>query len=156
MRVKFPNPHWAHVGSSAQALSFWEKLCALSSGTYFDWRMKSFLNSSNFKKNLQVWISDCSSRFYAFFKHFSEYHLVTNKLSMFLIFCRYLKPSRINHMPPLMEGEALAARVLEMGPVAAKFLGSVLKCGIIKTLSDFLVYLWEALILVYFFFKYKQ
>ncbi|KAL0859578.1 hypothetical protein ABMA27_010715 [Loxostege sticticalis] len=42
------------------------------------------------------------------------------------ITCRYLKPSRINHMPPLMEGEALAARVLEMGPVAAKFLGPVI------------------------------
>lgn len=40
-----------------------------------------------------------------------------------LFYYRYLKPSRINHMPPLMEGEALAARVLEMGPVAAKFLG---------------------------------
>ncbi|KOB78843.1 Ankyrin 2, isoform AA, partial [Operophtera brumata] len=39
------------------------------------------------------------------------------------ITCRYLKPSRINHMPPLMEGEALAARVLEMGPVSSKFLG---------------------------------
>ncbi|CAG5037574.1 unnamed protein product [Parnassius apollo] len=42
------------------------------------------------------------------------------------ITCRYLKPSRINHMPPLMEGEALASRVLEMGPVAAKFLGPVI------------------------------
>ncbi|KAJ0171089.1 hypothetical protein K1T71_013288 [Dendrolimus kikuchii] len=42
------------------------------------------------------------------------------------ITCRYLKPSRINHMPPLMEGEALAARVLEMGPVSAKFLGPVI------------------------------
>ncbi|KAJ2941011.1 hypothetical protein O0L34_g13140 [Tuta absoluta] len=29
-------------------------------------------------------------------------------------------------MPPLMEGEALAARVLEMGPVSAKFLGPVI------------------------------
>ncbi|XP_063370063.1 ankyrin-2-like isoform X3 [Cydia amplana] len=42
------------------------------------------------------------------------------------ITCRYLKPSRINHMPPLMEGEALASRVLEMGPVSAKFLGPVI------------------------------
>ncbi|XP_013148945.1 PREDICTED: uncharacterized protein LOC106111412 isoform X1 [Papilio polytes] len=42
------------------------------------------------------------------------------------ITCRYLKPSRINHMPPLMEGEALAARVLEMGPISAKFLGPVI------------------------------
>ncbi|CAK1546705.1 unnamed protein product [Leptosia nina] len=29
-------------------------------------------------------------------------------------------------MPPLMEGEALAARVLEMGPISAKFLGPVI------------------------------
>ncbi|XP_045486803.1 titin-like isoform X3 [Pieris rapae] len=42
------------------------------------------------------------------------------------ITCRYLKPSRINHMPPLMEGEALASRVLEMGPISSKFLGPVI------------------------------
>lgn len=30
------------------------------------------------------------------------------------------------HPPPLMEGEALASRVLELGPVGAKFLGPVI------------------------------
>ncbi|KAG4078375.1 hypothetical protein HA402_013085 [Bradysia odoriphaga] len=39
--------------------------------------------------------------------------------------CRYIKPQRTLHPPQLMEGEALASRVLELGPVAAKFLGPV-------------------------------
>lgn len=39
------------------------------------------------------------------------------------ITCRYVRPQRTPHPPPLMEGEALASRVLELGPVGAKFLG---------------------------------
>jgi ankyrin len=37
--------------------------------------------------------------------------------------CRYLKRDKLSHPPPLMEGEALASRILELGPVGAKFLG---------------------------------
>lgn len=39
------------------------------------------------------------------------------------ITCRYVKPLRIPNPPPLMEGEALVSRILELAPVAAKFLG---------------------------------
>jgi ankyrin len=39
------------------------------------------------------------------------------------ITCRYVRPQRTPHPPPLMEGEALASRLLELGPVGAKFLG---------------------------------
>lgn len=39
--------------------------------------------------------------------------------------CRYVKPQRNLHPPQLMEGEALASRVLELGPVGAKFIGPV-------------------------------
>ncbi|KAA0191077.1 hypothetical protein HAZT_HAZT008633 [Hyalella azteca] len=39
------------------------------------------------------------------------------------ITCRYLKKDKLVHAPPLMEGEALASRILEMGPQGAKFLG---------------------------------
>ncbi|CAM1293249.1 Uncharacterised protein g682 [Pycnogonum litorale] len=42
------------------------------------------------------------------------------------ITCRYLKKDRLAHPPPLMEGEAVASRVLEMGPNGAKFLGPVI------------------------------
>lgn len=42
------------------------------------------------------------------------------------ITCRYVKPQRTMHPPQLMEGEALASRVLELGPVSAKFLGPVI------------------------------
>ncbi|KAF5294455.1 hypothetical protein FQR65_LT01581 [Abscondita terminalis] len=42
------------------------------------------------------------------------------------ITCRYVRPLRIANPPPLMEGEALASRVLELGPVGAKFLGPVI------------------------------
>ena len=38
----------------------------------------------------------------------------------------HVKPQRTMHPPPLMEGEALASRVLELGPVGAKFLGPVI------------------------------
>lgn len=41
------------------------------------------------------------------------------------ITCRYVKPQRTMHPPQLMEGEALASRVLELGPVGAKFIGPV-------------------------------
>ncbi|XP_076655020.1 uncharacterized protein LOC143360240 isoform X4 [Halictus rubicundus] len=40
--------------------------------------------------------------------------------------CRLVKPSKVANPPPLMEGEALATRVIEMGPVGAAFLGPVL------------------------------
>ena len=41
------------------------------------------------------------------------------------ITCKMVKLERLAHPPPLMDGEALAARVLEMGPPGAKFQGSV-------------------------------
>ncbi|XP_015589451.1 ankyrin-3 isoform X7 [Cephus cinctus] len=40
--------------------------------------------------------------------------------------CRYLKRDKLTNPPPLMEGEALASRILELGPVGAKFLGPVI------------------------------
>ncbi|KAL0125581.1 hypothetical protein PUN28_004590 [Cardiocondyla obscurior] len=40
--------------------------------------------------------------------------------------CRYLRRDKLTHPPPLMEGEALASRILELGPVGAKFLGPVI------------------------------
>ena len=40
--------------------------------------------------------------------------------------CRYLKKDKLVHPPPLMEGEAIASRVLELGPASAKFLGPVI------------------------------
>ncbi|XP_066256212.1 ankyrin-3-like isoform X3 [Euwallacea similis] len=40
--------------------------------------------------------------------------------------CRYVRPHRAPHPPPLMEGEALASRLLELAPVGAKFLGPVI------------------------------
>lgn len=39
------------------------------------------------------------------------------------ITCRLVKREKLLHPPPLMEGEALASRILEMGPVGAKLLG---------------------------------
>lgn len=39
------------------------------------------------------------------------------------ITCRYVKPQRTPNPPPLMEGEALVSRILELGPIGAKFLG---------------------------------
>ncbi|XP_069990942.1 ankyrin-2 isoform X43 [Penaeus vannamei] len=42
------------------------------------------------------------------------------------ITCRYLKKDKLVHAPPLMEGEALGSRILEMGPAGAKFLGPVI------------------------------
>ncbi len=39
---------------------------------------------------------------------------------------RYLKKDKLVHPPPLMEGEAVASRVLELGPAGAKFLGPVI------------------------------
>ena len=41
------------------------------------------------------------------------------------ITCRYLKKDKLVHPPPLMEGEAIASRILELGPSGAKFLGYV-------------------------------
>ncbi|XP_012059295.1 PREDICTED: ankyrin-2-like [Atta cephalotes] len=40
--------------------------------------------------------------------------------------CRLVKASKVVNPPPLMEGEALATRIIEMGPVGARFLGPVL------------------------------
>merc|ERR1719362_1409284 len=40
--------------------------------------------------------------------------------------CRYLKKDKLIHPPPLMEGEAIASRILELGPAGAKFLGPVI------------------------------
>lgn len=37
--------------------------------------------------------------------------------------CRLVKPTKVTNPPALMEGEALATRIIEMGPVAATFLG---------------------------------
>ncbi|XP_034933844.1 uncharacterized protein [Chelonus insularis] len=42
------------------------------------------------------------------------------------ITCRYLKRDKLTNPPPLMEGEALASRILELGPIGAKFLGPVI------------------------------
>lgn len=39
------------------------------------------------------------------------------------ITCRYLRKDKMVNPPPLMEGEALASRILELGPAGAKFLG---------------------------------
>ena len=39
------------------------------------------------------------------------------------ITCRYLRKDKLIHPPPLMEGEAIASRILELGPTGAKFLG---------------------------------
>ncbi|XP_075216189.1 uncharacterized protein LOC142321739 isoform X3 [Lycorma delicatula] len=40
--------------------------------------------------------------------------------------CRYLRKDKLSNPPPLMEGEALASRILELGPNGAKFLGPVI------------------------------
>ncbi|KAG8328494.1 hypothetical protein J6590_001167 [Homalodisca vitripennis] len=40
--------------------------------------------------------------------------------------CRYLRREKLIHPPPLGEGEALASRILELGPAGAKFLGPVI------------------------------
>jgi len=37
--------------------------------------------------------------------------------------CKLVKKEKLSHPPPLMEGEALASRILELGPVGARFLG---------------------------------
>merc|ERR1712223_2099548 len=42
------------------------------------------------------------------------------------ITCRYLKKDKLVHPPPLMEGEAIASRILELGPSGAKFFGPVI------------------------------
>ena len=39
------------------------------------------------------------------------------------ITCKYVKPNKLTHPPPLMEGEGLASRVLQLMPVNIKFLG---------------------------------
>lgn len=37
--------------------------------------------------------------------------------------CRLIKKEKLMKPPPMSEGEGLAARVLEMGPVGTQFLG---------------------------------
>ena len=39
------------------------------------------------------------------------------------ITCKLVKMTKLANPPPLMEGEALASRILEMGPAGTKFLG---------------------------------
>ena len=39
--------------------------------------------------------------------------------------CRYLTRDKLINPPPLMEGEALASRILGLAPVGVKFLGYV-------------------------------
>ncbi len=39
--------------------------------------------------------------------------------------CKLVRKDRLMYPPPLMDGEALASRVLEMGPVGARLLGFV-------------------------------
>jgi len=46
--------------------------------------------------------------------------------------CKLIKMEKLACPPPLMEGEALASRVLEMGPVGANFLGYVNALGFVK------------------------
>nr|AAC37208.1 ankyrin [Drosophila melanogaster]prf//2022340A ankyrin [Drosophila melanogaster] len=41
------------------------------------------------------------------------------------ITCRYVKPQRVVNPPPLMEGEALVSRILEMSPVDGMFLSPI-------------------------------
>lgn len=42
------------------------------------------------------------------------------------ITCRYLRRERLVHPPPLMEGEACASKIMEVGPAGARFLNNVL------------------------------
>ena len=39
------------------------------------------------------------------------------------ITCKLVKKEKLSNPPPLMESEALASRLLEMGPVGTEFLG---------------------------------
>jgi len=39
------------------------------------------------------------------------------------ITCKLVKKERLSNPPPIMEGEALAARVLQMGPAGTTFSG---------------------------------
>lgn len=40
--------------------------------------------------------------------------------------CKLVKKEKVSSAPVMMEGEALATRIIEMGPVGAKFLGFAL------------------------------
>jgi len=37
--------------------------------------------------------------------------------------CKLVRAEKVDNPPPLCEGEALASRILKMGPVGAKFTG---------------------------------
>ena len=39
--------------------------------------------------------------------------------------CKLVRVEKVDNPPPLCEGEALASRILKMGPIGAKFTGSV-------------------------------
>jgi len=41
------------------------------------------------------------------------------------ITCKLVRAEKVDNPPPLNEGEALASRILKMGPEGAKFTGSV-------------------------------
>ena len=38
--------------------------------------------------------------------------------------CKLVRTAKVDNPPPLVEAEALASRILKMGPVGAKFTGS--------------------------------
>jgi len=40
--------------------------------------------------------------------------------------CKLVRTEKVDSPPPLTDGEALASRILKMGPVGAKFTGSVI------------------------------
>ena len=45
-----------------------------------------------------------------------------------------MKKDKLVHPPPLHEGEALASRILELGPAKAQFLGPVIiEVGLLHT-----------------------
>ena len=45
-----------------------------------------------------------------------------------------MKKDKLVHPPPLNEGEALASRILELGPAKAQFLGPVIiEVGLLHT-----------------------
>jgi len=64
--------------------------------------------------------------------------------------CRYLKKDKLVHPPPLNEGEALASRILELGPAKANFLGPVIieVSDLLFLLNQFSKFLQECDVLI--------
>lgn len=62
--------------------------------------------------------------------------------------CRYLRRDKMVNPPPLMEGEALASRILELGPAGAKFL------GYLKKLQSYITNIFNALFVFIFVYIY--